>query len=187
MKAKYILTAIALYCSATLAQADDLTAVVTNTSGSGSIGAVDLSVAGGVAPYVYSWSGPSGFTATTEDISGLAYGTYTITVTDAYCGVAVLTVLVDSAASIGIIEPISLDNSIGLFPNPAQSLLQITSSVDLKQAQVRLIDLNGKSVLVESNKNGKQFQLDVSSLTKGVYLIEISQEGMLSRKKFIKQ
>ncbi len=48
-------------------------------------GAINLSTAGGVAPYSYSWSGPNGFTASTQDISGLAAGTYTVTVTDAAC------------------------------------------------------------------------------------------------------
>ena len=41
-------------------------------------GSIDLSVTGGLAPYGYSWSDG----ATTEDISGLAEGTYTVNVTD---------------------------------------------------------------------------------------------------------
>ena len=44
-------------------------------------GAVNLTVAGS-SPFGYAWSGPGGFTAGTEDISGLRAGTYNVTVTD---------------------------------------------------------------------------------------------------------
>ena len=45
-------------------------------------GAIDITVNGGTAPYTYYWTGPGGFTATTQDISGLCGGQYTVMVTD---------------------------------------------------------------------------------------------------------
>lgn len=41
-------------------------------------GSIDLSISGGIAPYTYAWSN----NATTQDISLLSAGTYTVTVTD---------------------------------------------------------------------------------------------------------
>ena len=56
------------------------TAIATNASSSTTAdGAVNLSVAGGRAPYTYRWSN----NATTQTISGLSTGTYSVTVTDA--------------------------------------------------------------------------------------------------------
>ncbi|MCB9235899.1 MAG: HYR domain-containing protein [Bacteroidia bacterium] len=46
-------------------------------------GSIDYSMTGGCQPYSYSWSGPNGFTATSQDISNLVAGTYTVTTTDA--------------------------------------------------------------------------------------------------------
>ena len=44
-------------------------------------GSIDLTISGGTTPYTFAWTGPSGFTATTEDISGLEAGAYSVTVT----------------------------------------------------------------------------------------------------------
>ena len=46
-------------------------------------GSVDLTPSGGVPPYVFDWTGPGGFSETTEDISDLEPGAYSVTVTDA--------------------------------------------------------------------------------------------------------
>ena len=57
--------------------------VVTNVTCNGmSDGTIDLTVANGQPPYTFQWQGPNGYTSTTEDIAGLATGTYLITVTD---------------------------------------------------------------------------------------------------------
>ena len=49
----------------------------------GSNGSINLSVSGGTPPYTFSWTGPSGFTSNSEDISGLVAGNYNVTVNDA--------------------------------------------------------------------------------------------------------
>jgi uncharacterized repeat protein (TIGR01451 family) len=46
-------------------------------------GSVVISVSGGSPGYTYAWSGPNGYSANTEDISGLVGGTYFVTITDA--------------------------------------------------------------------------------------------------------
>ena len=66
-------------------------------------GAINLNHVLGVAPYTYAWTGPNGFTAGTEDISGLQPGTYTVVVTDAACS---------RMQSFNVIAPSALTTSI---------------------------------------------------------------------------
>lgn len=56
--------------------------VVPATCGGAANGAVDAVINGGTAPYNTAWSGPSGFSSTATDISGLESGVYTLTVID---------------------------------------------------------------------------------------------------------
>ncbi|MEA5110565.1 MAG: choice-of-anchor L domain-containing protein, partial [Lentimicrobium sp.] len=46
-------------------------------------GSINITVTGGSAPYTYSWTGPNGYTAGTEDLSNIVAGTYSVLVTDA--------------------------------------------------------------------------------------------------------
>lgn len=51
----------------------------------GNMGSLDLLVNGGAScqAYSYAWTGPNGFSATTEDLTGLEPGVYSVIVTDA--------------------------------------------------------------------------------------------------------
>ena len=66
----------------------------------GSDGSIDLSVAGGTAPYTYSWDDAA--VSTTEDISSLPIGTYTVTVTDNNSCTATETVTITEPAALSV-------------------------------------------------------------------------------------
>ncbi len=64
----------------------------------------------GLPPFSYSWTGPDGFTGTTDSISGLKAGTYTVTVIDQNnCQLTESTTLV-SSGKISMALSISLSN-----------------------------------------------------------------------------
>jgi gliding motility-associated-like protein len=52
------------------------------TCNGGADGAIYATLTGGTEPYSISWTGPSGWSASTATITGLTAGTYTLTVTD---------------------------------------------------------------------------------------------------------
>ncbi|HIA05401.1 MAG TPA: adhesin, partial [Flavobacteriales bacterium] len=55
----------------------------TNVSCNGdATGAADLTPTGGDGSYIFSWTGPGAFTSGLEDLTGLAAGTYDVTITD---------------------------------------------------------------------------------------------------------
>ncbi|HVN56657.1 MAG TPA: gliding motility-associated C-terminal domain-containing protein [Bacteroidales bacterium] len=74
----------------------------------GNDGFIKMTISGGSGSYVFNWSGPGGFTASTRDISGLKAGTYTATVTD----VANSSCLVMPKPSFTLTEPAALNISV---------------------------------------------------------------------------
>ncbi|MBP5994765.1 MAG: gliding motility-associated C-terminal domain-containing protein [Crocinitomicaceae bacterium] len=79
-----------------------LTGTITNAGCFGqSSGAIDLNVTGGVSPYSYFWS----VNATSQDISGINAGSYTVTVTDANtCSANQTFVVTEPSASVSVSE-----------------------------------------------------------------------------------
>ena len=64
------------------------------------------------------------------------------------------------------------NNEIKIYPNPAQNNFTIEASSSKKQT-LQLIDIIGKQVLLQTI-NGST-NIDVSNLTKGIYLYNIFQ------------
>ncbi len=78
-------------------------AIPTNETCSNGAGSIDITVSGGTAPITYLWSNGE----TTEDVSSLSSGVYTVTVTDANgCQASTQEVINSSAGSLAITQPI---------------------------------------------------------------------------------
>jgi gliding motility-associated-like protein len=118
-------------------------------------GAVDLTVNGGTAPYTYSWSNGE----TTEDLSGLSPGNYSVTVTDNNgC---------QESANFDITEPLQI------------TINGVTTDVDCNGAITGAIDItvnNGAAPLSFSWSNGATTE-DLSGVGAGNYTVTVTDNN----------
>ncbi|MDP1622508.1 MAG: T9SS type A sorting domain-containing protein, partial [Bacteroidales bacterium] len=118
----------------------------------GSAGSIDITVAGGTMPYGYMWSNGE----SSEDISGLTAGTYTVTVTDANACMTSMSFMVS--------EPTALD------------LTAVVSNIDCNGNHNGAIDLTvtgGTPAYGYVWSNGESTE-DLTGLFPGTYTVTVT-------------
>ena len=175
---KSLFTSIFCISFSFAAFAANLTATVSSSTGTGSKkGKINLTISGGIAPYTILWTGPSGYSSSKLNPDSLAAGTYCVTVTDQYCGVAKLCVTIDGQTA-GINE--LAQNRIKIYPNPFQNELFIELDDQLLNGKLslKLYDQLGKIVAEKQMEAEKQIRWIFStSLATGVYILNIQNEN----------
>lgn len=82
------------------------------------------------------------------------------------------------------ISNLSADNSISIYPNPAQTELYISGPTnEYAQTQIEVFNLVGEKLISVPYKN----KIDISNLPNGIYFLKIKQGTKLITQKFIKQ
>lgn len=80
---------------------------------------------------------------------------------------------------------IGLDNIIKIYPNPASNFINIEFCNDLDH-ELQLIGITGE--IMSTKTSGSQIQLDLSSLSDGIYLLKIKHENqIISTNKIVKK
>lgn len=77
-----------------------------------------------------------------------------------------------------------------LYPNPVTDVLQLKVPFDTSIESITIMDLTGKIVknlAVSGMDQTRDFQIDVTDLSTGIYLLEVIGNGQRSVKKFIKK
>lgn len=139
-------------------------------------GALSVSPSGGTAPYSYTWN-PSGGNG--QNATGLLPGCYTVNIADIN-GCATETNSCISSLSTGI--PTFNTELLRIYPNPAKTQL----SLELPGMVFRYKIYNSIGQLILEKKNNQNLEvINVISLARGVYFIEIQSSGDPFRKKLI--
>jgi hypothetical protein len=77
----------------------------------------------------------------------------------------------------------SVINSIEVYPNPSNGLVNVSVSED---AALQVLDLNGKLVVFQTNvKANEKSEINVSALSNGVYVIKFANDNFVSTKKLV--
>ena len=79
------------------------------------------------------------------------------------------------------------DNLFRMFPNPATVKLQVTTSSDLTNAEIIVRSMNGAAQHIEAEITEHQAKVDVSTLTEGIYILEIAFPESVITKRFVKR
>ena len=80
------------------------------------------------------------------------------------------------------------NDKVSIFPNPAKDQITVTyTSSKKKKIHVKLFNMQGEIVLEKINFNEHVFTLDISSLKKGMYLMELREGKNITGIKFMKE
>ncbi len=183
--------------TATITQpAAALGASFTGKTCSNSLVSVTATATGGTSPYSYLWS-PGGIT--TALVSGLAPGTYSVTITDKHgCSY-----ILSGNLSCPEIKPHSeediagnatccagLDN-ITLYPNPNNGQFTITvesEKLKVESNTVEIYNMLGQKVCTQLLITNYSLLINISDQPNGIYLIRIldNNGNLVSQKKVVK-
>src|SRR5690554_1627167 len=80
-----------------------------------------------------------------------------------------------------------VSSTFNLYPNPAANVVNITNSENMLVQQVAVYDVTGKRLTTHSFNNQTEIQLNVESLTSGVYMLHIETNKGTAVKKLVKK
>ena len=80
-----------------------------------------------------------------------------------------------------------LDKNILVYPNPANSDISVKFKNLMENGTLKIISLTGQTVFEKQHFSGTDFSFDVSYLSAGLYLIQVSDGNNSYNSKFVKE
>jgi len=83
-------------------------------------------------------------------------------------------------------ERFNLATTVSISPNPAKELVNIAFSTALQNPSISIVDVTGKTVLTQNNTSLlNNTSMNVAGLSKGLYLVVVKSEGIVSVEKLV--
>ncbi|MDD5569956.1 MAG: T9SS type A sorting domain-containing protein [Bacteroidales bacterium] len=144
-------------------------------------GSATVFVSGGTQPYTYLWSTTPA--QTTETISGLSEGAYSVTITDAsacqtvkYVGIDVFVGVSDNTGK----------NEFLAYPNPTNDKLYVEfENKNNSLIKLQITNLIGKIIYSETSGSGTNRIIDLSKQPNGMYLLKLQTDDKIYYRKIL--
>ena len=87
------------------------------------------------------------------------------------------------------VKNLHLSSEISIYPNPAKDVIFINLPRSDKKISLILTDIGGKelqTLIIEPHSNPLSYKLDISTLSKGLYLLKVYDDKLINWSKIIK-
>jgi lysyl endopeptidase len=151
---------------------------------SGNDGTIDIVVSGGTPTYTFSWTGPGGFSSSSQNINGLIGGLYSLTITDLNgCTTTITDILVNSF--VGLDENMEFEFSV--FPNPTNGIFNVALNREFeKEITLSVFDLCGRLVYKTYKTGNGTFEVNITDKANGSYILKLEVAGKQVQRRIIK-
>lgn len=178
--------------SVTVSEPDSLTLALSANANGATMppynGFASVTYTGGSDPVTFVWTGPDGFSGSSNIVFGLNGGVYVVTATDANGCVTVDSVEVGGRVStIGIDDELAAGiSTMQIFPNPNNGAFSVHLEMDRAQdVTVEVLNLRGQVVYHHEERNALVLDRDINlaDQTAGIYFVQVTTDrGTAGRK-----
>jgi hypothetical protein len=88
-------------------------------------------------------------------------------------------------SNIAVVNRTAEQDAIYVYPNPANDVVFVESSLDISNALLRVFDCYGREIMLPVYRDSRRMMVETNTLASGVYFIEIESEGLVVRKKLV--